>query len=238
MKGFRRLGPAGPLAVIAASSPTVSGFLLLASMPFVAPWMRAHPAAALSAFVGVYVVLGGLALMPTYAYSVLAGWAFGFAVGFPAAMGAYVGAGVIGYAIGRRASGDRALEMVREHPKLQAVCDALIGSGFGRTLLIVTLLRLPPNSPFAVTNLTMAAMRVNPVAYVIGSLVGLAPRTAAVVFVSQKLSEPTVDQPHSTWMWVGSIAATLLVLGVIGYISNQALAHVTGAKTGAKTRQT
>jgi len=225
---LRRLGPAGPLALIAASTPAISGFLLLGSIYWFAPWLRAHPAGGMLVYVVGYMVLGGLALMPTYAHSVLGGWAFGFKLGFPLAMAAFLGAAALAYVIGRCASGERIVRIIDEHPKGRAVRIALIGRGFFKTLLIVTLLRLPPTSPFAITNLAMAATRVHPLAFLIGTAIGMAPRTGAVVFLAAGLSELDFAAPKRPWLFVAGIVVTMLVLAIIGYIANQAITRVTG----------
>jgi len=227
---FHRLGPAGPLAVVAASMPAIGGALMLGSIKWFAPWLRDHPQSGILICIFIYAVLGGLALLPSYAHSVLCGWAFGFAVGFPVAMGAFVGASCLGYVIARYLSGDRVVQMIHENAKSQAVCDALIGGGFWRTLAIVTLLRLSPNSPFAITNLVMAAARVHPPAFVLGTALGMAPRTAAVVFLAAGLSELNFSMPRHPWFIGGSILVTLGVLAVIGFLAKQALAKLTISK--------
>jgi uncharacterized membrane protein YdjX (TVP38/TMEM64 family) len=109
------------------------------------------------------------------------------------------------------------------------VTVALIGSGFWRTLLIITLIRVPPSSPFALTNLVLGVTRVNRAAYVLGTALGVAPRTAALVFLAvgvQQLSSRGPDEPY--WLWVVGIVLTVVVLLVIGAIANRAVARVTG----------
>lgn len=217
---FSRLGPAGPLALVAVSTPAISGFLLLASIPWITPWLRAHQELGQVLYVSVYSLLGGLSLMPTYAHAVLGGWTFGFKSGFPLAMAAFTAAAMLGYAIGRLASRDRVLEMVREHPKSRKIHDMLLGKSFARSLVIITLLRIPPSSPFAVTNLTLAAVRANPIAYSLGTIIGIAPRTAVVAYGAASL----VPEHPSKWALV--VGLLILVLGMIGFIANQALAKV------------
>ena len=87
-----------------------------------------------------------------------------------------------------------------------------------------------PSSPFALTNLALVALRVHPLAYALGSLIGLAPRTGAVVFLAAGLKELTFDQPQQKWMWLASIVLTLIVIAIIGHLANKAIARVTAAK--------
>ncbi len=222
---FRRLGPAGPLAVVAVALPGLGGFALLGSITWIAPWLRSQGMAGVTEYAIGYALASGFAVLPTYAQSVVGGWAFGFALGFPAAMGGVFGAATIGYVIARRATGNRAMSLVDEHPKWRAVYDALLGSGFWKSLLVVTLLRLPPNSPFALTNLVMAAARVPYSVYVIGTMLGLAPRTAAVVFVGAGLSE--LDFRHPRWMVIFGIVTAVAVIVIIGAMANHAVTKVT-----------
>ncbi len=235
-KLVRRLGPAGPLALIAATLPALGGFLLLGTLAIVGPWLREQHGVGLLLYAVGFAVCAGLAILPTYAQSILGGWAFGFACGYPAAMGAIVAAAYIGYLVGLRAAGDRVVRIISEQPKWNAVYHALLGGGFGRTLLIVTLIRLPPSSPFAITNLVLAATRVHPLAYGLGTLIGLAPRTAAVVYFAAGFRDLTFDNPHRIAMWIISIVLTGVILAIIGYIANNAVTKVTaGTQTSTET---
>ena len=229
-KVFRRLGPAGPLAVIAASMPIIAGFAVLGSLPWVGGWLKVHPGLGGLLYVSCYAVFGGLGFLPTYAYSALGGYSFGFGKGLALALASYTAASVIAYVVARRASGGRVLEMIGEHPRWQAVYEALLGSGLGKTLLIVTLLRLPPNSPFALTNLVMASTRVHPVAFLVGTVAGITPRTGVVVFMAALYG---LEHKQPFWLYAVGIVVTLVVLGVIGHLANQAIARVTGQSGGA-----
>ena len=66
-----------------------------------------------------------------------------------AALVGFTGGGLLGYQVARRVSKDRVEELIEGNPKARAIRDALRRRGPWRTLLVVTLLRLPPNSPFA-----------------------------------------------------------------------------------------
>jgi uncharacterized membrane protein YdjX (TVP38/TMEM64 family) len=125
----------------------------------------------------------------------------------------------------RRASGDRVTALIAEQPKWKAVQDALIGSGPLRTLGIVALIRLS-SSPFAITNLVLGSTRVSPVIYILGSILGFAPRTIAVVAIGSRLSNWD-PQASSKWLAVAGIVVTAVVLGIIGTIANQAVQKVT-----------
>lgn len=223
----RKLGPLAWLAVIAVVFPVLGGFATLYYINPLAAWFRSHGDIGPLLYAAGFAVIGGVALLPTYAQSALGGWAFGFAVGGIAALCGFAGAALLAYFIARRAGGTRAQQLIVEHPKWKAVYDALVGTGFWRALLIVTLLRLPPNSPFALTNLVLAATGVPLAAYTVGTIVGLAPRTLFVVFVAAQLQTFSLDAIKQPWILVVNVAAALIVIAIIGALASRALRTVT-----------
>jgi len=233
-----RLGPTTVLAGVAVALPALGGFGLLYYINPAADWLRGHDGAGVVVYAVGFAVFAGLALLPTYAQAILGGWAFGFGVGFPAALAGFVGASLIGYAVARRASGDRVVKIIEERPRWSAVYLALApaavreGSrGFWRTLGVVALVRLPPNSPFALMNLMLASVRAPLVVYVAGTALGMAPRTAAAVWIAAGLRErftsvrEGLEAPTPWWVWVGGIAAMAAALVVIGRLARGALAR-------------
>ncbi|MFZ4574742.1 MAG: hypothetical protein ACOYN0_10120, partial [Phycisphaerales bacterium] len=104
---FKRLGPAGPLAVIALTLPALGGFLLLAKMSTVGSWLRDRGDSGVWIYISGFALAAGLAILPTYSLAALGGWAFGMQTGFLAALAGFTGASIIGYLTGRAASGDR-----------------------------------------------------------------------------------------------------------------------------------
>jgi len=232
-RGMVRLGPAGLLTAIASFSPLIGGFVILGLVQKLAPWIRAHGGAGALIYVTSFWVFGGFAIVPTYAYSGLAGWTFGIVHGFWLAMAAFAGASFIGYALADWLAGDRALRMIDEHPKWKAVRQALVGQGFWRTLWIVTLVRLPPTSPFSFISYVMAIARVAMAPYLLGSLLGLAPRTLAVVVAFANLEQLDLQHPQQNWMRIAGIVATLVVVYVINRIAQAAIRGITEEPAGA-----
>lgn len=224
----RRLGPAGPLAVLAGTFPPIGGFVLIGLVGRIAPWLREHPGAGMAIYVGGFSVMAAAALLPTYACAILGGWAFGFRVGFPASMVAFCGASLLAYLLNRRAAGERVMAIVREHPTWEAVRAALLGAGFWRALWIVTLLRLPPTSPFAAANFVMGAVRAPLGAFLLGTAVGMAPRTGVAVWAAAHASRLDFKDAGQTWVFVAGLVATAAVVGVIGRYANQAIRRATG----------
>jgi uncharacterized membrane protein YdjX (TVP38/TMEM64 family) len=169
----------------------------------------------------------GISFVPTYACSILAGWAFGFAVGAPVALLTITLASVLAYVIARWIAQDRVLEVIVERPRWRAVYEALLGSAGGRTLLVVTLLRVPPSSPFALANFALAAAKVPLWTYTLGTLVGVAPRTALAAFAAAGFEQLNLKGTGERWMVVAGVVATLVVCMIIGAMANRALARIT-----------
>ena len=231
----RRLGPVGPLALLATVGPPLGGMVILTTVATVGPWLQAHGPLGVVLFMVTVAVLAGLAVLPTYAQSLLAGWAFGVALGFPAVLVALVAAAMIAHVCAAWLAGDRVERMRQENPQWLAVRNALVGAGFLRAVFIVTLVRLPPNSPFALTNLLMASVGVPRTAYALGTALGLAPRTAAAVFIGAQLSTLTLDVRPPLWMILTGIALTIAVLAVIGAWAKRVLRRTTATAMATPT---
>lgn len=230
---MRRLGPAGVLGILWAALPALGGFYLLARLGPVSQWLAEQGNVGVAIYACLFAVLAGLGLLPTYAQAVAGGWTFGLATGTAAALLGFTGAAVIGFVVARLISSDRAERVIHEHARAQAVRGALIGSGFWRTLLIVTLVRVPPNSPFALTNLVMAASGVRIGVYTLGTLLGMAPRTAvAVGFAAAAAKTGATDiqafvkEGPGTFILIGGLVVMFIVLAIIARIANAAIARV------------
>jgi uncharacterized membrane protein YdjX (TVP38/TMEM64 family) len=203
----------------------------------VSAFLRGHGAVGVALYIAVFVLSAGFGLLPTYSQSALAGYAFGLTRGSVAALVGFTGASVVGYVIARTVARDRMEREIRTHAKARVVRDSLVGRGFWSTLGIVTLVRLPPNSPFALTNLVLAGSGVRLPVYVVGTLVGLAPRTIAAVYIASQFASTTaegaVKAPKSP-VWIGiNIGVTVLVVIVIGAVAKRALERAGGSRGGS-----
>lgn len=231
---IRDFGAAGPLALVAMSVPLLGSIVLfmVVARTDVGSWLRAQDGMGVAVYALGFAVLSGLALMPTYAASAVAGFAFGTVMGSVGAIAGYVGGAVIGYEIARRAARKDVSAVIESRPTWRAVRDALVSErGLAKTTGIISLLRLPPNSPFALTNLVLASVSAPRVAFVVGTLVGMAPRTVLAVAIGAGLEQITRDSLKAAapaWMvWVG-IGVLLVVVLVIGQIATRAVHRVTG----------
>jgi uncharacterized membrane protein YdjX (TVP38/TMEM64 family) len=229
----RALGPTGLLGLAWTAAPAICGTLLLAALGPLSEWLLYRRSLGLALFTVVFVFGAGLGFLPTYAQSILGGWVFGVALGLPAALVGFAGGALLGYAVARRVSHDRVEELVLGNAKARAIRDALVGRGPWRTLLVVALLRLPPNSPFALTNLVMATTGTPLPAFLGGTVLGMLPRTAVAVSLAAAAAATgaediqTFVRHRGPWLLAAGIVGGMAVLGVVGAIARRALRHVT-----------
>lgn len=224
---LQRLGPVAWLGVLASILPPLGSILLLTRLEVVSQWLRSHEIGGPVLYTGGFAILAGFALLPTYASAVLGGWAFGWQIGLVCAMIGFSGAATIAYWGVRLMSGDRVTRLLAEKPRWNVIARALFRSSPVKTFLIISLLRLPPNSPFALTNLLLASIKVSFPIYLVGTVLGMLPRTAAVVYAASHVQQLTL-QPERDWTWfIFSLLMTTAVLVVLWYISRKALRGLT-----------
>lgn len=229
------------VGVVSLVCPPLGSLLLFGYIKTIARWLHEQGDNGVYIYVVAFALLAGLALLPTYAQALLGGYVFGFWGGYFAALAGFCGGSIIAYEIARRLHTDHINAKIDAHPRWRAVRDALIGPPDGtrpwwRTLGMVMLVRMPPNSPFALTNFVLASAKVPRAAYVLGTLLGMAPRTALAVYIGAGLTDigakhnPLTDAlAQPLWIKIAAIGSMVLVVGVIGYISNRALDRVAKA---------
>jgi uncharacterized membrane protein YdjX (TVP38/TMEM64 family) len=173
-----------------------------------------------------FAILGGISVLPTYAFSILVGWSFGFAIGFPVATAGHVAAAFVGAEIARHVSGGRLMAMIDERPSWRAVHHALLGSSLGRSVWIITLLRLSPVPPFALTNLILGAAHVKRGRFLIGTTIGMAPHALVMVLAAHGLRQMNFKAAEQPWLIAAGIVALLVAVTVIGRVARKALETV------------
>jgi uncharacterized membrane protein YdjX (TVP38/TMEM64 family) len=217
----RALGPVGPLAALASVLPPLGALALLGTLPAVGGWLQTNDGLGLVVFIAAFTVLGGLALLPTYSPSIVGGWAFGGLHGWLATMLGFAGAATLGYALARAVAGNRLRATLDSHPRSQLLRRALLHADPFKVTASAALMRLPPNSPFALTNLVLAAggMAFGP--YLIGSLIGLAPRAAVAALLGATLSRLDIAHPERSAAALSSVAITLGAALALGWLARR-----------------
>ena len=221
--------------------PALLGFWLLASIQtvgsqltsFSGPLIGAGPLWGGRLYVLFFAGTSGLGRPPTYAQSILGGWIFGLALGVTAALFGFTLGALIGWVFCRFVARDSVESRIDRNPKWGTVRRAFVNENRWRTLGLVILVRFPPNSPFALTNLVLSAGGVRLVPYVLGTFVGMAPRTAvACVLAAGAAATGATDiqsfvQDKGVWPLLIGIAVMVVTLAILSRIANAALARAT-----------
>ena len=226
---IKRLGPAAWLGIAWGILPAIAGITLLFNMRPAQKLLigtEEEPGLPLMqgvmVYVAIFIVTAGLGLLPTVSQAILAGFAFGITWGFPAAMLGFTGASIIGYFVARFVARERIESEIHKHKKVEIIRDAFIRHGYMRALLILTLLRVPPNSPFALTNYAMSVSGVRFIPFMIATIVGMAPRTFAAVWIgAQAETWDQVEKPK--WLIIGGIVLAVVILLGLGKLANNAI---------------
>lgn len=224
---LRRLGPAGPLAAAATCMPGIGTLLLYHRLGPVAAWLREHGEVGPVVCAAAFGLLGGCALLPTYALSLVCGWSFGFGAGLVTTLTGFVAAALAGYALARVMDRGRVMGVVNESPKFRSVHGALVRGSAVKVIGTVALVRLAPVAPFSLTNLAMAAIGVHPLPYAVGTLLGMAPRTALIVYAASRLSSIDASPEDDPLLYAAGIAATLVATVTLGWMAKKALKRAT-----------
>jgi uncharacterized membrane protein YdjX (TVP38/TMEM64 family) len=229
-KTFNYLRELDRVAILSAATaivPIVNSTLLLVFAPLAGNWLKENWEVGTIIYVFSAWFACGFSLLPTNVIGILCGWAFGFPLGIALHMAAIVGAALISSYVLAPLAGNNFQEFLTHHEKAKILHKSLLQNNFRRTTLIITLLRLSPAMPFALTNLLMTAARVPLASFLLGTFVGMLPRSAAVVFFGAGLSELNLSEPFNVWTFVFGIGATLISIIVITYFSKQALNRIT-----------
>lgn len=137
----------------------------------------------------LFALFTGSALLPTYALSFASGVFFGPVWGSLVAMFGVTFGGLVGYGWGMLLARKRVMRVVEANPRVKLIRSAIIDRSLKDELIAVTLIRVPPNSPFALTNLIMSSLHVRFMPYFVGTLIGIAPRTLIAVFLGVGIGE-------------------------------------------------
>jgi uncharacterized membrane protein YdjX (TVP38/TMEM64 family) len=220
-------GKFGWVAVLTTVMPIFGSMLLLTVIYQIAPWLQANKEIGILVFVLFMTLFSGLALMAINVLGIVSGFAFAFQLGLLAQIFGIVGASTVMFLLSNRFASGNLLTTIERKPKIKAIHKALIKENFIKTFLIITLLRLSPAMPFAVTNFAIAAAGVSFKTFILGTLIGMTPRAVAVVFVGSSLSELDFSSPQDYWTLILGIVATILAVLIIGFFSKKALQNLT-----------
>jgi uncharacterized membrane protein YdjX (TVP38/TMEM64 family) len=224
---IKELGRLTPLALLSAFLPIVGSMTLIIFILPIGEWLKANWHVGMLVFIAGTMFLCGLALLPTNVIGIVSGWAFSFELGLLVLMIGVVGSAVLSFYVNRRLSGEHLSKAIERHPRSSAIYNALLQDDIRKTVLIIVLLRMSVIMPFALTNFLMAAARVSLKPFLIGTALGMLPRSAAMVFVGSGLSELDLADTRETAVFFVGVAATVASVVTIAVFSRKALLRMT-----------
>jgi uncharacterized membrane protein YdjX (TVP38/TMEM64 family) len=224
---FKDFGKIGGMAGVTTFLPIVGSAILLTVIYQFGPWLQENREIGVLIFVSLMTIFSGLALLATNVLGIVSGFAFDFQIGIAAQIAGIIGASTLMFWLAKRFVAEEFLSTIEEKPKLKAIHNALLNESTWKTLLIITLLRLSPAMPFAVTNFLMSTTGISFKTFLAGTILGMTPRASAVVFVGSSLTELNFSEPQELWILIVGIAATILAVVVVSLFSKRALANLT-----------
>ena len=196
----------------AAAMPLVVGGFALWFLPEIVALFAGPSMWTVALFALITGAALALALVPSTAVAALAGGLFG-ALGIVPAVGAYVLACLALFEVVRRFLQPAVQAAVARSPRGRAAQAELEQA----TFRIVVLSRLSPVLPFALASMLLAVSTVARSTYVVGTLVGMLPRTTAAVLVGA-VTERAVAGVREGWLpgpGDGPLGPALLVLAAL-----------------------
>jgi uncharacterized membrane protein YdjX (TVP38/TMEM64 family) len=203
------------LGAVAVMLPVLGAAGLLEPMRTAAGLLREQGLSGALAFALVAAGLCGVAVLPTHAVSLLAGYVLGLALGVPAAVVGVLGGTLLGYELACRLSAPRLRALIDARPSGRALARAMVDATGWRAVMAVTLVRLPPQVPFALGNVLAAGTGVRRGPLLAGTALGMLPRITIVVALGAQLAAWDLSRT-SPWMIAAAVAGAVLGLGGLG----------------------
>ena len=209
--------------------PMGCGLYLLANIHMAREWLGGEDARAASIFAASYAVLTGLGILPTYAATIVGGWIFGVELGFAACAAGYLGGSTIGFGISKLVCSDHVATWIDSRKRWSIIRKTILEEHAWKATGIIALIRLSPSGPFAVTNLVLAACGARWKEFLIGSSVGIAPRTFFACFMAASASATgatdiqTLAKNQGYMTVIVGIVIFMATLAVIGWVARAAL---------------
>jgi uncharacterized membrane protein YdjX (TVP38/TMEM64 family) len=169
---------------------------------------------------GVVSAIGTMAFVPAWIFPIAAGAVFGFAWGLAAALAASVAASLAAFLVGRYVIHDRIGRAARRDPSFAAVDAAVARNPFK----VVALLRLSPVFPSALKSYFLGLTRIDAIAYITGSALGMLPGLAVKVYLGHAGRGALATGGPTKWMLLAmGLAATAAMAVVVGRAARKRL---------------
>ena len=209
--------------------PLTCGRILLANINSAHHGLGGEDLNAAMIFAASYAVLTGLGVLPTYAATIVGGWVFGVELGFAACAAGYLGGSTIGFCISKLVCSDHVATWIDSRKRWRIIRKTILEENKWKATGIIALIRLSPSGPFAVTNLVLAACGAGWTEFLIGSSLGIAPRTLFACFMAASASATgatdiqTLAKNQGYLAVIVGVVIFMATLAVIGFIARAAL---------------
>ncbi len=159
------------------------------------------------AYFAVTAALMGLGLTHTTFVALVSGYFLGWE-GFPGTIAAYALAAATGYRLATLIDHGALRRFLRLFPKAEAV----IGELEAESLQLIVLVRLSPILPFALMTFVLASVGVNFQRFIVGSVLGMLPRTLFVYWLGTRAAGLSALLTHPEQTSIGQWLVVVLVL--------------------------
>jgi uncharacterized membrane protein YdjX (TVP38/TMEM64 family) len=171
---------------------------------------------------GLLYAGGTLLGVPAAAFSLGAGFLFGFTGGLAISVLSIAASSAAAFVLGRSIARARVKRIIADRPRLAAVDGAIREKGWK----VVALLRVNPVVPYGPLNYVLAASSVRFLPYMIGTLIGMLPDTLVYVALGSAghlLLDPS-RRSAAQWALLGvGVAATAVATVVIARAARRKL---------------
>lgn len=160
-------------------------------------------------FTGLSVLIT-FSFIPNTLAGLLSGYVFGF-WGFAGMILSYFLASLMGYSLGRKIDSDLKETLFQIWPKAEKALQSLEN----QSVAVVLAFRLLPAPPFAIGNLFLAWFRTPLRPFLVGSLLGMLPRMALIVWTGAsaadiwKVLKNPMQVAQIQWITYGGVALVL-----------------------------
>ncbi|MEQ9460725.1 MAG: VTT domain-containing protein [Phycisphaeraceae bacterium] len=222
---WRNWLPTLALLTVALALPALGAIGLAQPIRSAADALRDQTLWSAPLFITAAALLAGTALLPTHAISLAAGYIFGVTLGTPLALAAVLIATTLGVQLAKRLGSNHLRQWVDQHPTARRL-TSLIDTPNRSAILAITLLRLPPQVPFALANALAALLNLPLTPLLIGTALGMLPRVALVTYLGSQLAAWDQGTTSTNTLLLALASATIALLG-LSLLARHTLRHTT-----------
>lgn len=208
--------------------PAFGAMLLISSSSNWYPWLEGLNSWALPVYMILTIVFAGLSLTPTHASSLIAGMLFGLLEGPVYAIIAIVLASYLALILINHFVKENSYSELLKRPTAARLHEELLKKSGLKAVWFISLVRLSPVMPFAATNVLLAASNVKSSHFLLGSLIGLAPRIIIVAIAGAGLAELDFSKGSNIALAILGGAATFLLIFYVGLTFKKIKKNVLG----------